>query len=120
MALINCKDCHSEVSDSAESCPKCGAPIPRTIGPDEEQCPHCMTVVHQDATTCPGCRAKKGYATNANGVLGKPGMIFGGLVVPIPLMVVFPPAAIVLIPVMLFSVYRLKTGPVWYAAKNPS
>ena len=27
MALINCSECNHEVSDKAESCPKCGAPI---------------------------------------------------------------------------------------------
>ena len=27
MALINCPDCNTEVSDKAESCPKCHAPI---------------------------------------------------------------------------------------------
>ena len=27
MALINCSECNQEVSDKAESCPKCGAPI---------------------------------------------------------------------------------------------
>lgn len=27
MALINCPDCNTEVSDSAEKCPRCGRPI---------------------------------------------------------------------------------------------
>ncbi len=27
MALIKCNECNQEVSDKAESCPKCGAPI---------------------------------------------------------------------------------------------
>lgn len=27
MALINCPDCNNQVSSSAPSCPKCGAPI---------------------------------------------------------------------------------------------
>lgn len=27
MALVKCKECGSEVSDKAQSCPKCGAPI---------------------------------------------------------------------------------------------
>jgi len=27
MALINCGECNHEVSDKAEACPKCGAPI---------------------------------------------------------------------------------------------
>lgn len=29
MALIKCKECGSEVSDSAKTCPKCGAPVPK-------------------------------------------------------------------------------------------
>ena len=47
MALIQCKDCNNEISDSAASCPKCGAPVPRTIGANEQQCPHCMTVLNE-------------------------------------------------------------------------
>ncbi len=27
MALINCSECHQEVSEKAESCPKCGTPV---------------------------------------------------------------------------------------------
>ena len=27
MALIQCSDCHADVSDRAPTCPKCGAPI---------------------------------------------------------------------------------------------
>lgn len=30
MAMTNCKECKSEISDKAESCPKCGAKIKRT------------------------------------------------------------------------------------------
>ncbi len=61
MALIKCKDCNNDISDSAASCPKCGAPVPITIGSGQEQCPHCMTVVDENATKCPSCRAVKGY-----------------------------------------------------------
>jgi len=25
------------------------------------QCPHCMTEIHQDATVCPSCKARKGF-----------------------------------------------------------
>jgi predicted amidophosphoribosyltransferase len=34
MALINCKECGNEMSDTAASCPKCGATIS-----EQEQCP---------------------------------------------------------------------------------
>jgi len=30
MALISCKDCGSEISTNAKSCPKCGAKVPKT------------------------------------------------------------------------------------------
>ncbi|WP_162891726.1 zinc ribbon domain-containing protein [Profundibacter amoris] len=25
------------------------------------QCPHCMTEIHDEATVCPSCKARKGY-----------------------------------------------------------
>lgn len=30
MALINCKECGTEVSTTAKACPKCGARVPKT------------------------------------------------------------------------------------------
>ena len=36
MALINCGECHKEVSDKASTCPSCGAPI---RGVNEKQSP---------------------------------------------------------------------------------
>ena len=33
MALINCPDCQTEVSDQAAACPRCGHPIARTDTP---------------------------------------------------------------------------------------
>jgi len=90
MALINGKDCNSEVSDSAEACPKCGAPVPKTIGEDEKQCPHCMTVVHRAANKCPGCRTVKGYLYDSRyGVAGKISAIGWGIIVPVILALVF-------------------------------
>lgn len=32
MALINCVECHSEVSSNAPACPKCGNPLSKTKG----------------------------------------------------------------------------------------
>lgn len=29
MALINCRECNSEISDQAAACPKCGAQLPK-------------------------------------------------------------------------------------------
>lgn len=31
MALITCKECNTEISDKAETCPKCGAKRPKKI-----------------------------------------------------------------------------------------
>ena len=112
MALINCKDCNSEISDSAESCPKCGAPVPKTIGADEEQCPHCMTVVHKDATKCPGCRAVKGYLYERRyGVFGKYSSILWGIIV--------PAITIIGLPISAYAAYRVfVTGPRWFVSAH--
>lgn len=32
MALIKCKECGNEVSNSAAACPKCGAKVPKKVG----------------------------------------------------------------------------------------
>lgn len=114
MALIDCKDCGNQISDSAAACPKCGSPIPRTIGPDEEQCPHCMTVVSSGAWVCSGCRAKRGYTHNGNVVYGRGATIGAGVVLPVVGTLIFPPAGLVLVPLMIFCIYRLIKGPVWY------
>jgi len=126
MALINCKDCNSEISDSAESCPNCGAPVPKTIGADEDQCPHCMTIVHESATTCPNCRAKKGYLYGGtrHGAMSKSSVIMW-IVILIVLSVVSIPAgggilALLFLPLALYFAYSVKKGPKWYASKNVS
>ncbi len=115
MALINCKDCGNEISDSAGACPKCGAPVPRTIGEGETQCPHCMNIVDENATTCPGCRAIKGYMYDRRyGVGGKFAVITWAIIVPLALTIPFPIIGILTVPFALFAVYRLVTGPRWY------
>lgn len=108
MALIECKDCKNQISDSAASCPKCGAPVPVTIGPNDEQCPHCMTVVHKNATKCPGCQAVKGYMYDRRyGAFGKTGTILWGIIV--------PGVLIIGLPVSAFFAYRVFVkGPMWY------
>lgn len=131
MALIKCKDCENEISDSAESCPKCGAPVPKAISDDEEQCPFCMTAVHQDAMFCPSCNAEKGYTQASGNVYGKYMTMFWGILVPgfIGLMLlsvgivegqgvgVLVIGLIFFIPVVL-SIRRLKTGPVWFKGSS--
>ncbi len=112
MALIQCKDCGNEVSDSAEACPKCGAPVPRVLADHEEYCPHCMTVIHQDATKCPGCRAVKGYLYEPRmGVFGRGGAILWGIIV--------PAITVVGLPVSAYAAYRVfVTGPRWFASAH--
>lgn len=34
MALIQCPECKTEISDKANKCPKCGFPIPQLKGPN--------------------------------------------------------------------------------------
>ena len=114
MALIDCKECSNQISDTAASCPKCGAAVPKTIGPDEEQCPHCMSIVSNNAWVCAGCGAKKGYTHNRGNVYGKVATIIWGIIVPIIGTMVFPPIGLIFIPIALFCIYRLIRGPVWY------
>lgn len=120
MALIQCTDCQTEISDAAAACPRCGAPVPLTLGEGQEPCPWCMTVVHAQASVCPGCRARKGYATNAYGVMGKGSVIAFGIVLPALVTVLFLPAGIVCVPLALFCAWRIKRGPVWYQTTRPT
>ncbi len=130
MALVKCEDCGHDVSDRAQSCPKCGAPMPKILKEDETECPFCRTTLHVDALVCPSCDARKGYTTAKGRIYGKAATIFWGIILPgffgllwgvglmtsnhfiggLVLMVIFS------IPIVL-SVYRLKTGPVWYKAE---
>jgi RNA polymerase subunit RPABC4/transcription elongation factor Spt4 len=122
MALIKCKDCGNDISDSAAACPRCGAPVPRRPDPNQISCPHCSTHFSRFASVCPGCNAVKGYWRNQFGILGVPGTVFCGIVWPLVITVfvyqVFPPlggwmALLMAIPVIL-SIYRLATGPYWF------
>lgn len=121
MAFINCKECGSQIPESAASCTQCGAPVPQkavsqnaAAGSDYEGCPFCTTVVHESATVCPGCGARKGYTRNGNRVYGKVATIGAGIGLPLFGTYVLPWLGIVLIPLMLFCIYRLVKGPVWY------
>lgn len=127
MALVQCSECNNDVSDAAAACPKCGAPIPKTLDPDQESCPFCMTPVHADATVCPSCRAHKGYTHAQGRVYSKGQSIAMGIVVPgIVALIAFAtghPFGILvglffLIPVVL-TARRLKKGPLWYQRTGP-
>lgn len=120
MSLIQCKDCGNQISAAAAACPKCGAPVPVVIGDNQEQCPFCMIVVHKSASVCPGCRAQKGYATNAYGVMGKGSVIVFGIVLPLAVTAFFLPAGYVCVPLALFCLWRVVRGPYWYHSKNPA
>lgn len=126
MALVKCKDCGNEVSDSAASCPKCGAPVPKVMGAGEEQCPFCETVVSSTARVCKGCGARKGYTHAQGNVYGKGQTIAMGIVVPAILAIIalmFNAAfgtivlLIMLIPIVLSSI-RLKKGEIWFRSTN--
>lgn len=52
MALVNCKECGQQISDSAASCPHCGAPVAR-----ESFCQRCGGKMPANATFCPHCGA---------------------------------------------------------------
>ncbi len=50
MALINCKECGQQISDSAKVCPHCGAPVVKDVF-----CPKCGTKVPENVAFCPEC-----------------------------------------------------------------
>lgn len=51
MAIINCPECHNEVSDMAPICPHCGVKIDGNI----IICPDCGKVLLKKETRCPNC-----------------------------------------------------------------
>ena len=53
MALVKCTECGHEISDAAESCPKCGAP--QDLASRPVKCPDCGTMVPGTADACPKC-----------------------------------------------------------------
>jgi len=100
--------------------------MPKKFGPNDEQCPFCMTVFDNQATVCPSCKAQKGY-TQANGVIyNKSRTIMMGIVVP-ALIAFFAlmfqttfgylVALVLLIPIVL-STRRLKAGPIWFQKRT--
>lgn len=126
MALIKCKDCQKDISDSAESCPNCGAPVPKVVGINDEQCPFCMTIFSKDATVCPSCKAQKGYTQASGVVYNKMRTIIMGVIVP-GLIALFAfsfgttfgylVGIFLMIPVVL-SIRRLMAGPMWFQTRS--
>ena len=59
MALVNCKECGQQISDSASVCPHCGAPIIKEVF-----CPNCGAKMPQNLKYCPQCGASNPGARN--------------------------------------------------------
>jgi len=54
MSLIQCPECSQNISDKAESCPKCGFPV-KDIIPKTVNCLDCNTGFDLYAEVCPQC-----------------------------------------------------------------
>jgi predicted nucleic acid-binding Zn ribbon protein len=72
MALIECNECKSQVSDKAKNCPKCGAPV---VLIQNSKCFECGTILKKDARTCENCgaeqvKSKKSKKTFLYGMVG--------------------------------------------------
>lgn len=50
MALISCKECGKQISESATQCPYCGAPVVKDVF-----CSKCGTKVPETVEFCPNC-----------------------------------------------------------------
>ncbi len=50
MALIKCTECGNMLSDKAQTCPHCGAPVEHLV-----KCEDCGTEYAADAAACPTC-----------------------------------------------------------------
>ena len=73
MALINCKECGQQISDSASVCPHCGAPVIRDVF-----CPSCGTKVPENVKFCPNCGGKI-YPVSETAKAGKKDKLVAGL-----------------------------------------
>lgn len=73
MALINCKECGQQISDSASVCPHCGAPVIRDVF-----CPSCGTKVPENVKFCPNCGGQI-YPVSETAKAGKKDKLVAGL-----------------------------------------
>lgn len=73
MALINCKECGQQISDSASVCPHCGAPVIRDVF-----CPSCGTKVPENVKFCPNCGGQI-YPVSEAAKAGKKDKVVAGL-----------------------------------------
>lgn len=59
MAIITCRECGKEISDTASACPHCGAPVEKFV-----YCRRCGTKVRENTVYCPGCGCNIGSSTS--------------------------------------------------------
>ena len=53
MALINCYECGKQISDAAQACPNCGAPVK---APEKKKfCKYCGVQIEAGTSFCPSC-----------------------------------------------------------------
>lgn len=128
MALIQCYECGNQISDSAASCPKCGAPntaSAQTIASDPGTsllCPFCKNPLHESAITCGSCGAEYGYYDGRRIYNSKWTVIIFGLIMPLVLTVLafnfneFLGAVVgfILLFVFLKALWQLIKGPQWW------
>lgn len=76
MALINCKECGQEISDTANVCPHCGAPVVKDVF-----CVKCGTKVPENVKFCPSCGAPVAKSGTAAGARGKDKTVAGLLAI---------------------------------------
>ncbi len=62
MALIKCKECGQEISDTAKTCPHCGAAVVKDVF-----CVKCGTKVPENVKFCPSCGAPVSSGTASDG-----------------------------------------------------
>ncbi|MEW8005257.1 MAG: zinc ribbon domain-containing protein [Candidatus Thiodiazotropha sp.] len=132
MALIDCEECGHKVSDTAATCPSCGAPIEAGhVTPSHSEtylnCPFCRKPLHADAVTCGHCGAEKGYYNGYDVVSSKSVVVIFGVMLPIAvmfLMIIFEPPVIIAAliffimgTVLVKGAWQLFRGPRWWKTR---
>ena len=85
-----------------------------------------MTVINKKASTCPSCRAVKGYIYDSRyGVLGKTAIKLWFIILPIFIFIIVasssaqtPSYVYLTIPWAIFGIIKLKKGSKWYQTKH--
>lgn len=97
------------------------------------ECPFCKTEISDYANVCKSCGAEKGYIAKDGNIYGKSGTIIVGIIFPIlaGTFLIFLAIGlfeskglaiflfiILMIPIV-FSLYRLSSGPRWFRYSGP-